>query len=190
MRKTWIAAPIALAALAWTTTSSDAHAMDDSTRSPFYVQGTLGAFSIWTELPAVGTQAYWHPDIEFGYHFTGRHDGFVLGIRQAFDIGRDHYAQGQTLIRGGYDLAFPLRNGRFEITIAPFATFGLNYFFDGPNAGIHASVGLEGKVFFFKGVYLLVRPIELAMGEFVNLGPFAKNVYFNMNAGIGAGFAF
>jgi hypothetical protein len=163
---------------------------DDSTRGPFYVQGMLGSFSVWTELPLAGTLGYWHPDVEFGYHVSGRHDGFVIGLRQAFDVGRDHYALGETLLRGGYDLAFPFRDGRFEVTVAPFATFGLNYFFDGPEAGVHFSAGLDAKLFFFRGVYLLVRPIELGAGQFVNLGFGAKNVYFNLNAGIGAGCAF
>jgi len=174
-----------------------AHALDEaanaSTRGPFYVQGDLGSFGFWTELPAVGTLGYWHPDIEFGYHFSGRHDGVVLAIRQGFDVGRDHYAFGQTVLRGGYDLAFPFRNGRFEVTVAPYGILGINYFFEGPQAGVHFGAGLELKLFFFRGVYLMLRPIELAAGQFVippGNGFNAKNVYFNFNAGLGAGFAF
>ncbi len=183
----------AAAALGVAFTAAPACAFEESTRGPFYVQGELGSFGVWTELPAVGTLAYWHPDIEFGYHFSGRHDGFVLGLRQGFDIGRDHYAFGQTVVRAGYDLAFPFRNGRFEFTVAPFGTLGINYFFDGPEAGVHFSAGLDLKLFFFRGLYLNVRPIELSAGEFVippGNGFNAKNVYFNLNAGVGAGFAF
>ena len=185
------------AALALATTSVHALAADESpppgssTRRPFFVQGTLGSFGLWTNLPgAGGTLGYWHPDFEFGYHFSGRHDGVEIGIRQGFYVGRDRYDVGETLLRGGYDFAFPFRNGRFELTVAPFGTVGINYLFTNLNAGVHWSVGVEAKLFFFRGLYLLVRPVELAMGEYVNLGPFAQNVYFNMNAGIGAGLAF
>jgi hypothetical protein len=169
--------------------AADAHALEESTRRPFYVQGTLGSYSFWAGFD-FGDQVFWHPDFEFGYHFSGRHDGVVLGIRQGFNIGRDPYDIGETSLRGGYDFAFPLRNGRFEITIGPYGTFGLDYFFRGANAGIRAAVGVEGKFFFVENVYLLVRPIELSIGEFVNLGFLMKNVYFNLNAGLGAGFAF
>lgn len=187
------------AALAVATTSVRASAADEpppdtsnvSTRRPFFVQGTLASFGLWTNLPgANGTLVYWHPDFEFGWHPSGRHDGLELAVRQGFFVGRDRYHIGETLIRGGYDFAFPFRNGRFELTIAPFGTIGINYLFEGPNAGVHFSVGVEAKLFFFHELYLLVRPVELSMGEYVNLGPFAQNVYFNMNAGLGAGVAF
>ncbi len=182
---------IVVCALAATTAvASNAHAFEESTRSPFYVQGQLGSFGAWVDLPAVGTLGYWHPDVEFGYHFSGRHDGFVLGLRQGFYVGRDRYHIGETLIRGGWDFALPFRNGRFELTLAPYGTFGVNYLFTGPQAGLHWSVGFEGKLFFWKGLYLLVRPIELGIGEYVDLGPFAKNVFFTLNAGVGVGFAF
>ena len=47
-----------------------------------------------------------------------------------------------------------------------------------------------GVLFFFQGLYLLVRPIELGFGEFVDLGPTQQNVYFNLNVGAGFGYAF
>jgi len=163
---------------------------NESTRRPFFVQGTLGSFGLWAWGNPPGVQAYWHPDFEFGYHFSGRHDGLEIGIRQGFYVGRNAYDVGETLLRGGYDFAFPFRNGRFELTIAPFGTFGANYLFTNLNAGLHWSVGIEAKLFFFHELYLLVRPVELSIGEYVNLGPNAPNVYFNMNAGVGAGIAF
>jgi ATP-dependent Lon protease len=134
--------------------AAPAHALEESTRRPFYVQGIVGSVGVWADFPET-SGVYWHPEFEFGYHFSGRHDGFVLGIRQGFDVG--HMAVGETLLRAGYDLAIPLRNGRFEITIAPFATVGLDYFFDGPRTGAHFSLGLDGKLFFYQGLYLLVR---------------------------------
>ncbi len=169
--------------------ATPAHALEESTRRPFYVQGIVGSIAVWADLPNT-SGVYWHPEFEFGYHFSGRHDGFVLGIRQGFDVG--NLAIGETLLRAGYDLALPFRNGRFEITIAPFATFGMDYIFTGPHAGVHFSLGAEGKVFFFKDLYLVVRPIELAIGEFVD-PPFIffnKNVFFNFDTGVGLGIAF
>jgi len=169
--------------------SRDARAFDDSTRRPFYVQGIVGSYSFWASFEGTDL-VFWHPDVEFGYHFTGRHDGFVLGIRQGFNVGRDPFDIGQTELRGGYDFAIPLKNGRFEITIAPYATFGLDYLFRGPQAGLRFAAGIEGKLFFIENVYVVVRAIELSAGEFVDLGPLEKNVYFNFNGGVGAGFAF
>ncbi len=177
----------ALLTLGVAITSRNASALEESTRRPFYVQGTVASFAVWTDLPLT-SGVYWHPDVEFGVHFTGRHDGVVLGIRQAFDVG--HAPLGETLLRGGYDIALPLRNGRYELTIAPFGTFGANYLFDGPHAGVHFSIGIEGKLFFYEGLFLLVRPIELAIGEFVTPPFLYKNVVFNLNAGVGLGFAF
>lgn len=183
-----------LALAAATTAASSAHAFDESTRRPFYVQSDLAAFSVWPSLFTPGSgggQAYWHPDVEFGYHFSGRHDGLVLGVRQAFDVSRDIYSMGETLIRGGWDFALPFRNGRFELTFAPFATVGLNYTFQNLHAGFHTSIGLDTKLFFFQGLYLLVRPAEFGLGEFVDLGSaLAQNVYFNFSAGLGFGYAF
>ena len=142
------------------------------------------------ELSPTTSGIYWHPDVEFGYHFSGRHDGFVLGVRQGFYLGHDSI--GETLLRLGWDFAVPFRNGRFELTLAPFATFGIDYFFDyGVRAGAHASLGGEAKLFFYEGLYLHVRPIEVALGDFAN-PPFLfpQNVFFNFNAGAGLGFAF
>jgi len=169
--------------------AAPAHALDESTRRPFYVQGTIGSFGIWgwSTAPGPGVVGYWHPDFDFGYHFSGRHDGVEIGIHQGFYTPHRFYDVGETAIRGGYDVAFPFRNGRFELTIAPFATFGLDYIFTNLQAGVRWSVGIEAKLFFFHELYLLVRPVELSMGEFVNVQP---NVYFNMNAGIGAGVSF
>jgi hypothetical protein len=169
--------------------SSTAHAFDESTRRPFYIQSGVGSYSFWAHL-FTGDQVYWKPDIEFGVHFTGRHDGVAIGIRQAFDVGRDIYSMGETSLRGGYDIALPFRNGRFELVLAPFATFGVNYTFQNLHAGVRATVGFDAKLFFFQGLYLLVRPIELGFGEFVDLGPTQQNVYFNLNMGLGLGYAF
>jgi hypothetical protein len=169
--------------------SSTAYAFDDSTRKPFYIQSAVGSYSFWAHL-FTGDQVFWRPDIEFGIHFTGRHDGFALGVRQTFDVGRDIYSIGETALRAGWDFAWPFRNGRFELVLAPFGTVGVNYTFHNPNAGVHVTAGFDAKLFFFQGLYLLVRPVELGFGEFLDLGPTQQNVYFNLNGGIGLGYAF
>ena len=167
-----------------------ARAFDESTRRPFYIQSAVGSFSYFPVL--FRDQTYWKPDIEFGVHFTGRHDGLTLGIRQAFDVGRDVYSMGETVLRGGWDFALPFRNGRFELVLAPFGTFGANYVFTNLHAGVRFTVGFDAKLFFFQGLYLLVRPIELGFGQFVDnlIVPGQQNVFFTFNAGIGLGYAF
>jgi hypothetical protein len=184
MRTTTFAVAVALLAL-----SSEARAFDESTRRPFYVQSGVGSYSFWGHL-FTGDQVFWKPDIEFGVHFTGRHDGLEIAVRQAFDVGRDVYSMGETAIRAGWDFALPFRNGRFELTLAPFGTLGVNYTFKNLNAGFHASAGIDVKLFFFQGLYTFLRPIELGFGEFVDLGPTQQNVYFTINGGLGLGYAF
>lgn len=161
-------------------------ALQESTRGPFYVQGVFGSGAFWAGLTGGGDEGYWHPEVEIGYHLTGRHDGVVLGLRQGFEVGASLYSIGETSVRGGYDIAVPLRNGRFELTLAPFATVGLDYLFRNVNAGFRWSVGVDAKLFFFRGLYLVVRPFELGGGEFVSLG----RMFFNFNAGAGVGIAF
>ena len=135
--------------------SRDAHALEQSTRGPFYAQAVVGGVSAWVDFPT----AYYRTDAEFGFHFSGRADGFVLGVRQAFDIGR--FSIGETVLRFGYDIAIPIENGRYEISLAPYGTFGLNYIFQGLSAGLPWSVGFEGRFFVWRGLYAFLRPIEL-----------------------------
>src|SRR5579872_530991 len=70
---------------------------EDSTRGPFYVEGFPLGYS-WsgtygcTYNPGTGQTlcrggglgAAFRLSGEFGYHVSGRHDGFVIGARQAF----------------------------------------------------------------------------------------------------------
>jgi hypothetical protein len=166
----------------------------DSTAGPLYVQGGLGV-SFW-DFPRLQfgpfTTAYswtgFDPQVEVGYHFSGRHDGFVLALRQAFIITALNFgtgnAAGLTSLRGGYDLAF--KAGSMEINVDPFATFGVGYIFDGAHAGIEATGGLDIKLFFTKGVYAFARPGELGFQCFHDVGDCA----FSYAASLGAGFAF
>lgn len=171
-----------------------ARAMDDSTHGPAYVQGGVGV-SFW-DFPGIrflGSYSWtgFNPQVELGYHFSGRHDGFVLALRQGFAITAvQGAAAGVTLVRGGYDLAF--KAGSFEVNVDPFGTFGVGYIFDGllpgagPSAGIQGTAGIDVKVFFTKGFFAYARPAELGFQCFHDYGQCA----FTYAAGVGAGFAF
>jgi len=169
-----------------------ASAMDDSTQGPLYVQGGLG-ISYWDfpratffGIPFSYSWTGFDPQVEVGYHFSGRHDGFVLAVRQAFSVTAiQGFAAGITSLRGGWDLAF--KAGSMEINVDPFATFGVGYIFDGPHAGIEATGGLDVKLFFGpKGLFAFARPGELGFQCFHDSG----NCAFSYAASLGAGFAF
>lgn len=171
---------------------------DDSSQGPFYVEGSLGA-SYWDfpgntvvlfGIPFAGLYSwtgFW-PSLEVGLHPTGRHDGIVLGLRQAFIITATNifgaHAAGTTSIRVGYDLAF--KAGSLEVNVDPFATVGVGYVFDGPHAGIGATGGIDVKLFFVKGVFAFVRPGELGFQCFEDLG----NCAFSYAVSGGGGVAF
>lgn len=168
---------------------------DESAQGPAYVDGTVG-ISFW-DFPRiafgpVATSYSWtgfNPTIEFGYHFQGRHDGIMLGIRQGFSITAigvafNPRAAGTTSARIGYDFAF--KAGTLEINVDPYAMIGVGYIFDGPSAGIEATGGLDVKLFITKGFFVVARPAELGIQCFHDSG----NCAFAYLAGAGAGFAF
>jgi hypothetical protein len=182
---------VASIALATALAPSPARA-DDSAQGPAYVQGTVGV-SFWdfphVQLfgPIAGSYSWtgFNPTIELGYHFQGRHDGIMLGIRQGFSItALAGHAAGTTSARIGYDFAF--KAGSLEVNVDPYALIGVGYVFDGPSAGIAATGGLDVKLFLTKGFYLVVRPAELGIQCFEDRGDCA----FAYLAGAGAGFAF
>ena len=164
----------------------------DSEQGPIVLQAGLG-ISYW-DFPNLGaffgtTLSYawtgFEPSLEFGYHFSGRHDGLMLGVRQAFMITQvQGHAAGQTDLRVGYDLAF--KAGSLEINVDPFAMVGGGYIFDGPHAGIQVTGGLDVKLFFTKGIYAFVRPGELGFQCLHDFGDCA----FTYQAAAGAGYAF
>lgn len=165
---------------------------DDSTRGPAYVQGTVGVsywdFPRFFALGPIVTGYSWtgfNPTIELGYHFLGRHDGIMLGIRQGFSVDAlQGHAAGTTAARIGYDLAF--KAGALEINVDPFVTIGAGYIFDGSHAGIETTGGIDVKLFLVKGFYVVARPAELGIQCFHDAGICA----FAYLAGAGAGFAF
>ncbi len=188
MKRTTLAVAAALSFL-----PAVAHA-EDSEQGPFYIQGSVGV-SYW-DFPHIDLFAglatsyswtgFW-PALELGYHFSGRHDGFVLGVRQAFIATASNvlggHAGGTSMVRLGYDLAFKV--GTFEINVDPYAMVGIGYIFDGLHAGIAATGGLDVKLFFTKGVYAFARPAELGIQCFEDSGICA----FNYAAALGAGIA-
>ena len=165
---------------------------DESVHGPAYLQGTVG-LSYW-DFPKVqvfgpfSTDYSWtgfNPTIEFGFHFQGRHDGIMLGIRQGFSIdGIQGRATGTTAARIGYDFAF--KAGTLEVNVDPYVMLGAGYVFDGPSAGLLVTGGLDVKLFLVKGFYVVARPAELGVQCFHDRGACA----FAYLAGVGAGFAF
>jgi len=164
---------------------------DDSSQGPAYVQGAVGV-NYW-DFPNItffifsGSYSWsaFRPEVEVGYHVSGRHDGFVFGLRQAFYVDAlQGHAAGATILRLGYDV--PFKAGQFEINVDPFATFGVGYIFDGLHAGVAATGGLDVKVFLTSGLYVMARPAELGVQCFHDWGLCA----FSYAAQAGAGFAF
>lgn len=178
-------------ALAVATTPAVARA-DESTHGPIYVQGSVGV-SFW-DFPSItlfgplSTSYSWtgfNPVIEVGFHFSGRHDGLMLGLRQGFSVtAMQGHAAGTTSVRGGYDFAF--KAGALEVNVDPFATLGAGYVFDGPHAGLTGTVGLDAKLFVTQGLYVFARPAELGF-QCLHDGGICAFVYA---AGAGAGYAF
>jgi hypothetical protein len=176
-------------ALALLTTALPCAALDDSRHGPFYVQGTVPlGINYWNFVSRNGYGwTGWRPDLEFGYHFSGRHDGIVLGLRQAFivtAVGVSGDVGATTALRYGYDI--PISIGDFEITVAPYGTLGLGYVFHGPTAGLEMSWGIDGKFFFWRELYAFARPFEMGFQCFHDTGICALGMVF----GAGVGFAF
>jgi hypothetical protein len=168
--------------------SSPARAAD-STHPGFYVEGSpLGVGTLTLacrEVPPFGcigggVAGAYRISAEFGYHFTGRQDGFVLGVRQLFLFGSD--SAGSTEARLGWDIAIPIK--RFELTVAPYGVAGLAYGFNNQGVAFAFGFGAEGKFFFHENLYAFLIPLEL--GAWVGNG-FSGFVY---QAGAGIGYAF
>ncbi len=169
---------------------------NDSEQGPLFIQGGIG-FNYW-DFPDIGgglggySWTGFRPEIEAGFHFSGRHDGVSLGLRQMFSItGVQGRAAGGSFLRGGYDLAFKVST--FELNVDPYAFLGVEYIFDGlavfvkagPSAGIGGGAGVDVKMFFGGGFFAYLRPLELGFQCFHDRGLCA----FQYAGGIGAGIA-
>ncbi len=164
----------------------------ESSHGGAYLQVGIGAS--WMYFPDNGSfntydWAGFRPDIEFGLHVTGRFDGFVIGLRQAFLLTAvQQNAGGVSQLRLGYDI--PIAIGARELSIDPFAVVGIGYIFDGfgfggPSAGIAAGGGVDAKFFVAGGFYVGGR-IEAGAQCFHDVGLCA----FTLSGGGSAGFAF
>jgi hypothetical protein len=161
--------------------SNNAHALEPSTRGPLYFQGAplgFGFLVVCGGFGVCGTGGAYHLDLEAGYHFMGHHEGIVAGLRQSFYLSGG--SAGTTQARVGWDIAIPLKDGQFEITIAPYTTLGVFYPFGGGNAGFAFGIGVEGKFFFYEGLYAFLRPFE--GGAVISNG---SGFLGNFGAGIG-----
>lgn len=183
--KTWAVALLAGGALLASTFAGERTAHADSTKGPLYVQGAVLGYSYGLN-GGLGFGAY-RLDVEFGAHFTGRHDGFVLAGRQVFYLGFGG-SIGATVARIGYDIPIVIKDGKFEITIAPYGIAGIGYGLceNCSGAAFNFGFGVDGKFFPMasNGFYAFVRPIEVAF--FVGQGP----VFSTFTPAAGVGFAF
>jgi hypothetical protein len=160
----------------------------DSTRAGMYVEGspagvgTVPFSCVQTGIGCIGGGiATYRISAEFGYHFTGRHDGFVVGVRQVFLFGSS--VAGISEARVGYDIAIPIK--QFELTIAPYGVVGVAYVFgNGGHAAFTLAAGAEGKFFFKDNLYAFVIPFEF--GGWVGSG--YSGVEYQDGAGIGYAF--
>lgn len=164
-----------------------AHALEPSTKGPLYIQGAVIGYN--TTFGNRGYGAY-KIDVEFGGHFSGRHDGFVIAGRQSFNFGWGlfGYTWGSTVVRLGFDIPIVVKDGKFEITIAPYGIAGLAYAFcsNCGGLGFNWGFGVEGKFFPMQsnGFYAFARPLEiqfLADGNGFGVG---------YSPAIGVGYAF
>ena len=171
-----------------TSSSSSNATPGESSNGGVYIQSVLGGVA-WSYFPnfVAGFPYDWagfRPDIEFGFHPTGRHDGFVIGVRQAFILTEAQgFAGGTSSLRLGWDI--PIALGERELTIAPFVSAGIGYIFDGPSAGIHINGGADVKFFIASGFFAFGR-IEAGAQCFHDGGICA----FDLVAGAGVGIAF
>ena len=143
------ACPLAIAALLVAPATAVAA---ESGRGPAYVEAHLVGAAIlfssidsgFANVPPVTTTAGRYPvELHGGYHFSGRHDGFVVGGTQKFFLGGG--SAGASLLRAGYDFAIPI--GRREITIAPHAFGGALYPLSEGDTAAYLGFGVEGRLF-------------------------------------------
>lgn len=136
---------ISIAAAALVLAAATSARADDSERGPFYFQGhVLGVSPAFADAGSGRAGATFPLELHAGYHVSGRHDGFVFGVSQRFAFGSGSY--GATMGRLGWDI--PVRLGKAELTIAPYAFGGVLYGFgQGSSAAAHFGAGTELRLF-------------------------------------------
>jgi hypothetical protein len=177
---------VALSFTLFATNAAASFQLAPSTKGPFYIQGKVIGFGLAARsgFGSVGTFGTYHMDVEFGWHFPEqKHQAFAIGVRQAFYLN-DQVVFGATMARFGYDLPFDINDERFELTLAPYGVAGALYPFSGGEAAFIFGVGIEGRFFFWQGLYAMARPVEI--GALVN----GNGGAFQYNGGLGIGYAF
>ena len=164
-RKPWVAALGGLSIVACTSlTTAPAHAAE-STRGPLYVEvsagwGTIAYGCITTPTgacAAVDTQGAPRLSAEIGYHLNGRHEGPFVAARQTFL--QWYIVANLSQAKVGWDFAFPAHG--LELTVSPYAAAGLGYEDQGRPAMFAFGIGVEGKFFFWRGLYGYLVPLEV-----------------------------
>jgi hypothetical protein len=124
-------------------------------------------------------------EVEVGYHFSARHDGLVVALRQSF-IGTmlRSFGGGTTSVRVGYDI--PIALGTMELNLDPFGSLGIGYIFQGPNAGVMLTAGIDAKLFVAHGYYVFARPLEIGAQCFETSG----DCFLLLALGAGGGLSF
>lgn len=189
--KTRVGLGLALVIAGFSTTffaEKSAHAAN-SNRDSLYVGGTILGFGAPLNSGFRGNTTPYRLDFDFGGHVNGRHDGFVIGFRQAFLFGGG-FDGGITQLRMGGDIAIPIRGGRMELTIAPYGAGGIYYNFNGADPRAAISFGVEGKFFPIEnnGFFAMARPFEITL--LPGNGQFGTGVPALYGFGVGAGYAF
>lgn len=186
MKRALFAPTFVLAALATALLSSEASAAE-SLRDPFYVGGTVLGFGAPLNSGFRRGATPYRFDFDFGYHPSGRHDGFVIGFRQSFFFGGG-FDGGISQLRMGGDIPILIKGGRMEVTISPYGAGGIYYDFNnnglGPRPAL--SFGIEGKFFPIanNGFFAMARPFEITILPGSGFTP----VLYGF--GVGAGYAF
>jgi len=146
--------------------ASPARAERTSTHGPVYIEAHPLGFSSFTVCNSVGVVSLcgstttFMMDFEAGYHFSGRHDGFVLGGRQSFYISGG--SAGSTQARFGYDIPIAISEGKYELIVAPYGVMGIAYPFKAGDASFAFGFGGEARFFIGDGgFYVSGRPIEI-----------------------------
>lgn len=147
-------------------------------RRGFYLQAAPVGFEYLCFQGACA--ALYHFDFELGGHFSNddkekgtRHYGWVVAVRQSFGQAAGTIARTQA--RVGYDFGVPIgERHQLELTLGLYAAEGFAFVSSsgGSAFATATSLGIEGKFFFFKGLYALFRPLDAGVIAADNVSAF------------------
>jgi hypothetical protein len=143
-------------------------ALGESTREPFFVEVLPGGAGLGFYDAAFFPS---YPlELGAGYHVSGHHEGFVVGLAQRFDLFYDGGVGGASLARIGWDFAIPI--SEMELVVAPFVGGGPLYDLRGGFVGGTVGGGIETRLFpvaasgdgppsLAEGVFIVAKPIAV-----------------------------